>query len=151
MINKVLSEPVYDDDAVNKKYVDNSIKNIKENQVYSTKEQVIGTWIDGKTLYRRTLYLENVLLPVNGDGTIYELILMDLSNIDHIDLSKFHVKCAYEQSSPYVTTVMQNTYFDASNYFHVRGFMNNLLIQTNYFKYIFKACVTIEYTKIKEE
>lgn len=30
MIDKVLSEPVYDDDAVNKKYVDKLIEELKE-------------------------------------------------------------------------------------------------------------------------
>ena len=128
------------------------INNWNENErtyltTYSLEEKIIGSWINGKPLYRKTILLENVTLPVNGDGTIYETILMDLSNIDHIDLSKFHAKVGYEQSTPYITTVMQNTTFDNGDYFYIRGFNNNLLIQTDYFKHIFKACVTIEYTK----
>lgn len=120
---------------------------IENNATYNLEERIIGTWINGKPLYRKTILLENVTLPVNGDGTIYETILMDLSNIDHIDLSKFHARVGYEQSTPYITTVMQNTTFDNGDYFYIRGFNNNLLIQTDYFKHIFKACVTIEYTK----
>lgn len=120
---------------------------IENNATYNLEERIIGTWINGKPLYRKTILLENVTLPVNGDGTIYETILMDLSNIDHIDLSKFHARVGYEQSTSYITTVMQNTTFDNGDYFYIRGFNNNLLIQTDYFKHIFKACVTIEYTK----
>jgi hypothetical protein len=116
-------------------------------EVYSTEEKIIGVWIDGKPLYRKTIYLENVELPANSDGTIYELMLMDLWNIDHIDLSKFHIKAGADSSSIYTTTIMQNTYFSDNNYLYVRGFMTNLLIQTNYWKYIHKGCITIEYTK----
>lgn len=117
---------------------------------YSTEEKIIGTWIDGKNLYRRTFLLEDVTLPANSDGTIYELTLMDLSNIDHIDLSKFHVKAGDTQDSIYITTIMQNTYFGDGNYFYIRGFFNNLLIQTNYWQYIHKGCVTVDYTKITD-
>jgi hypothetical protein len=53
MFRTVLNEPVYDSDAVNKKYVDKLMKNVKENTVYSDKEQQIGTWFD-KPLYRKT-------------------------------------------------------------------------------------------------
>lgn len=124
-----------------------NVESVDNQRNYSTEEQRIGTWIDGKPLYRKTILLENVELPANGDGTIYELTLMDLSNIDHIDLSKFHVKAGVDSSSIYTTTIIQNTYFGDDNYFYVRGFTNNLLIQTNYWKYIHKGCITLEYTK----
>ena len=76
MINKVLNEPVYDDDAVNKKYVDEQIEKVKENSVtkedseikednvYSTEETIVGKWIDGKPIYRRVY---NISLTFNGD------------------------------------------------------------------------------------
>lgn len=126
--------------------MENGIEQANKDCDYSTEEQVVGTFL-GKPLYRKTFLLENTELPANGDGTIYELTLMDLSNIDHIDLSKFHVKAGVDSSSIYTTTIMQNTYFGDDNYFYVRGFTDNLLIQTNYWKYIHKGCITLEYTK----
>lgn len=41
------------------------------NEVYSTKEQVIGTWIDGKPLYRKTLTISIAYaIPANTWTTI---------------------------------------------------------------------------------
>jgi hypothetical protein len=67
MINKVLNEPVYDDDAVNKKYVDDLIDKIQENiipvelnenSVYSTEEIIVGTWVDNKPIYRKVYFFD---------------------------------------------------------------------------------------------
>lgn len=67
MINKVLNEPVYDDDAVNKKYVDELVNKIqknnvpielKDNSVYSTEEIIVGTWVDNKPIYRKVYFFD---------------------------------------------------------------------------------------------
>lgn len=51
-------------------------------EVYSTEEQLIGTWIDGKPLYRKVIVLEN------GTGTTsekrYDFSTFGLNNIDMI-------------------------------------------------------------------
>lgn len=49
----------YFNNELNKSYgerfdeVDNNIKELEDANIYSTEEQVIGKWIDGKTLYRK--------------------------------------------------------------------------------------------------
>lgn len=74
MINKVLNEPVYDDDAVNKKYVDDLIDKIqennvpvelKENNVYSTEEIIVGKWVDNKPIYRKVVFFNCALFTSN--------------------------------------------------------------------------------------
>ena len=40
-----------------------NLGNVKSGDNYSTDEQVIGTWINGKTLYRKVVVLDN---PSNG-------------------------------------------------------------------------------------
>lgn len=122
-------------------------KEFSNKQVYSTNEQIIGTWVDGKPLYRKTIVLENFTVPANGDGSLHETKIMNLSNIDHIDLTKLHIKCAPSSTSPYIRTLLQNTTFADGNYGYVMGFQNNLLYQTVGLTYIHKGCITVEYTK----
>ena len=48
-----------------------------QNEIYSTKEQKIGTWIDGKPLYRKVI---NVTIPsTNTDGQLSDKVI-DISN-----------------------------------------------------------------------
>ena len=37
--------------------------------VYSTDEQIVGTWIDGRTIYRRSFYVEN-MTTITIDGCV---------------------------------------------------------------------------------
>lgn len=37
---------------------------------YSTKEQKIGTWIDGKALYRKIIYIENFSIESNEEKRV---------------------------------------------------------------------------------
>ena len=48
-------------------------KDGSENQIYSTTEQVIGTWYDGKSIYRKV-----IKFPVIKHG------MTVLTNVDHI-------------------------------------------------------------------
>lgn len=67
-------------------YADNSpIKN----NVYSTEEKVIGTWIDGKPLYRKVITIAKNMLS-SGTSTV---ILHNISNLDKfISLRGFLVR-----------------------------------------------------------
>lgn len=54
----------------------------KNEEVYSTEEQKIGTWIDGKPLYRKTI-ISNFELPFVTQVTSYN-IDHNISNIDKV-------------------------------------------------------------------
>lgn len=85
----ILKDPVYDSDAVNKRYVDGQIKKvkensvtkenivIKENNVYSTEETIIGQWIDGKPIYRKV-----VSIPLKDN--MNDEFPYNIENIDNI-------------------------------------------------------------------
>lgn len=54
----------------------------KSEEVYSTEEQVIGTWIDGKPLYRKTI-VANFELQFATQVTCYD-VRHNISNIDKV-------------------------------------------------------------------
>ena len=54
---------------------------LEQESVYSTEEQVIGKWIDGKPLYRKVL---NITLPENALNSDYECADLSSLNIDKL-------------------------------------------------------------------
>jgi len=48
---------------------------------YSTEEQVIGTWIDGSTLYEKTVAVSNMM--IGYDNTIHTVIPHNISNFGY--------------------------------------------------------------------
>lgn len=50
---------------------------------YSTEEQAVGTWIDGKPIYRKTFQLETELV-VNAVNSACSEIPIDITNVDRI-------------------------------------------------------------------
>lgn len=57
------------------------LQNITANEIYSTEEVRIGTWIDGKPLYRKTF--SNITIP-DSTGSI-SVTVLDFSSIHNID------------------------------------------------------------------
>lgn len=51
---------------------------------YSTEEQIIGRWIDGKTLYRKVIYLDSISFK-SGTNTIP----VNISNLDTVISKKY--------------------------------------------------------------
>jgi hypothetical protein len=137
MNNTVLNEPIYDSDAVNKKYVDKLMKNVKENSVYSDKEQQIGTWIDGKPIYRKT-----VLVTVPDSSKQLTIQSDEYSNIDLIVSARI---CRISKSST-ISSACVN--IDA-----VKMMANPKQITVYPTVTDFTNCthLILEYTKIKEE
>ena len=72
-------------DVFGPNYVPN-VDAINKRDTYSTKEQRIGTWIDGKPLYRKSYVLSKI------NDLIYDMDLSSL-NLDHLDVAK--AKCSY--------------------------------------------------------
>ena len=50
---------------------------------YSTDEQVVGTWVDGKTLYEKTWYFQDNMVSIGTDWTSFNISVSDL-NINEI-------------------------------------------------------------------
>ena len=102
---------------------------------YSTDEQVIGTWIDGKTLYQKTY-----------SGTLGGTVGSDVSNYKMTDLSDIDTIVSISGTLQGITPI--NSYYASDNYnmVFVNGAKNGLYcngknIGGNTYK------VTIQYTK----
>ena len=104
----------------------------EEKTVYSTEEKEVGTWIDGKPLYQKTIVLENQTIS----GT--EITILDITNYDIVLVKNFYINGDTSSSAGNRHKYLQNTN-DSNSYCVIRGYQNNLLLQANNHKYINKA------------
>ena len=69
---------------INKIRKDGVDYNLSTNDIYSTEEQVIGRWIDGKPLYRKVIMANNYSIPNRAEQTIPHGI-KNIENVIRID------------------------------------------------------------------
>ncbi|MBQ8044105.1 MAG: hypothetical protein IJ272_08180 [Clostridia bacterium] len=119
------------EDVYTKGEVDNKLANIKQN--YSTTEQVIGTWIDGKPLYRCTKVVTNIIKGSNK-------ISWEIPNIDKI-INLHHTVKTDNADNEFVSGNLSNIYMST----YVSETKTNTWLETN--KVCPWCCLTIEYTK----
>ena len=108
-------------------------------EVYSTNETVIGTWIDGKTIYRRC-----VANNVSGSGMSVTLYV-DLSNVDKI--IEFH------GTGILGSVELPLHYSDAGTYFDIYrsgGTLTIAIRDSGRSATLTKAFIFMDYTKINE-
>lgn len=65
-------------------------ENHKYSHYYSYQEQFIGKWLDGKNLYEKTIYVENLDLTTEG----YQYIPHYIENINQVIDFKYREQCA---------------------------------------------------------
>lgn len=110
---------------------------IKDN--YSTEEQVIGTWIDGKPLYRKVFDVGNF---TNGSEINYKDVTLDIENIDKIFIDKiFASDGTVTVACPYV----DNTTTGYMNIFMVNKNTARVACGSN--RSSFKGTLILNYTK----
>lgn len=107
-------------------------------EVYSTNETVIGTWVDGKPLYRKVF--KNIAVPYGSSWTT----MIDLSSLnpEHLSIntnSEFYIVSDASRAMPII---------NAQTYFAISLSGNNLMtyINNRSFNYMFSNLV-LEYTK----
>ncbi len=69
MLNELLIKELSEQVDINT----SEIQNIKDAEVYSTSEKVVGTWIDGKPLYQKTIQMQTVSAGTTGTYNISDL------------------------------------------------------------------------------
>lgn len=107
---------------------------------YSTDEQIIGTWIDGSTLYQKTV--EFGALP---NATIKDLA-HNISNVDNIWISGgFAKNTSGDFNNQLVLTIPNSTYAIGNWYFGVTK--TNIRCVTDSDRTNYSAYVTLQYTK----
>ena len=70
---------------------------LKNNHIYSTDEQVVGTWIDGSPVYEKTISLDNI------SGTSYSTSALGL-NISKVVSFFAYVQLGSEGGSSWMTS-----------------------------------------------
>ena len=87
---------------------------------YSTDEQVIGTWIDGKTLYRIVKEIAFSSLTTDGDQRIYDY-RNDFPNCDIKKISGYSISETYGicnlGARSYKQNTQNGTYYEFSQYY----------------------------------
>lgn len=108
-------------------------------QIYSTEEQVIGVWIDGKLLYRKVIEFPNGV----GTTSTYKKSLADLgiTNIAHIHIGTPSYYTYSNQHYPFSNYDGSNRYEVNVNPTDLRIICGNTDIANN------EILITLEYTK----
>ena len=117
------------------------IKNITSLKNYSTEETIIGTWIDGKPLYRKMVDFGT--LPNNSEASKSH----NIANIKHIHINLGETFWCHN-STPYEESTGNSFSLTYTNY--IRLFevnKTNLIIQTVANGTNYHMLVCLEYTK----
>ena len=102
--------------------------------VYSTEEKVVGTWIDGKPLYEKTIVYDGI---VKTDTKIYQNESID----EIVNVSN---KCFYDTGFNKWNTEINSTYNLGIT---ARGYYLQVEVNSAYGDRITKCRCTIQYTK----
>lgn len=131
-------------DALSAKQGKELNEKITRNSTYSTEEQAVGTWIDGKTIYRKVINFGT--LPNATKKEVQHNIsnISIFTKIEGIAIRNDETK--FTQSLPLVyknTEMFYNTALAVDN--------TTIEIQTDGDRSMFNGYVTLEYTKTTEE
>lgn len=133
-------------------YISDDMFNVfdhKEIMDLSENERIVGRFLDGRPIYETTIKIENIELPANSEGTMFEKSIKNISNYDNVFIKKQYVEVASSADSIYVSKHFGSS-STLTEYFRIFAFIHDLLIQTNGNHFIKKAIVTIQYTRRDE-
>ena len=104
---------------------------------YSTTEKVVGTWIDGKPLYQKTIQL----------GTLPNNTTIDYPH-NILDVKSFlYIECVAVHKTTNVTILLNDVTSDRTNASRVVAFQNNIKLSTTNDLSSYDGYATIRYTK----
>lgn len=113
---------------------------VDKKQTYSTKETVIGTWIDGKPIYRKVYEISS--LP--NKGRMY--VACNIPNVQHVITMRGVMESSTEwDSMPSAYT--NGTLIDSLVIERSGNTLTNIRILNNFDRSGFSAFVLLEYTK----
>lgn len=112
------------------------VNDIDLSNTYSTTEQKIGTWIDGKPIYRQVI---SFTTTSTADSDVQILALADVDKMINIYGNVETTNLEFPINSYYSNTFYSTIYY-ASNDQHIRGKFGSNLVSSN-------CTCTIEYTK----
>lgn len=123
----------------------------KEKEIYSTEEVRIGTWIDGKPLYRKVIDYSNTIAISNGNRVVLGSIA-DVENM--INFSVIALIQDHWDRLPYASYSGHNISSNTAQNFYANYMINtnNVVLVTQCgsavsTNNIYRCIVTAEYTK----
>lgn len=130
--------------ASNLNHIEDGIKALYEKTIYSTTEQVVGTWIDGKPIYRK-VFTGNMTNTTNEWVNLEKCNLNNVENI--IDISGT-IKNTSSDRRVLPTSAYENTsYYCTFSYLGQTDYLQCYVNGWTYTTFGFKYIVVIEYTK----
>lgn len=130
---------------------DESIFVLKSDMAYSTTEKVVGTWIDGKPIYRKTftnLTFSDHLAEIDISGLNVDTIFFDINK----SLLCWHSQAEWNRWAPIIQTTVSRAelepepaYYQSEIYTNAQK--NRLIVNTGKNMTVVDCIVTIEYTK----
>jgi len=119
---------------------------VENAEVYSQEETVVGTWIDGKPVYRRTLLLTSP--PTATATSVFSNIVTQWEIDTCVKVNAILQKVNGRSNTKYPST----TIFSSSNWFCVYILDDNLTIHANNAAYTNQpVTISIKYTKTTDE
>lgn len=113
---------------------------------YLTTETRVGTWLDGRPLYHRTIFLEDTTIS----SSTKEMTILDITNNDVVMVDNMYINGDTSSTAGNRQKLFGNFTDNNSHYVSVRGWQNNLFLQTDFLYYINKAYINVRYTKISD-
>lgn len=111
---------------------------------YSTEEQVVGTWIDGKPLYQKTIAHSGALVVDNS----FSNDICTLANVDQLVKSEGYFRRTSENNLMVSLNGGIRPESDASAYnVSIRFFNNKIQVAVNGYNDIEYIALTVQYTK----
>lgn len=119
----------------------NDVMNQGGADTYSTQERIVGTWIDGKTLYEKTCIVNNISKTTSKS--------LGISGVDNV----FRVGEFYRYTASDLCRTTQ-FYISSSNYVHLNAYIDAADNDTLKLYYdgdtasIYEVCEILRYTKL---
>lgn len=133
----------YDGDVVPDGY-----EEVAEGENYSTEEVRVGTWIDGKPLYRKVI--SGAMPAITSDGTMAKTTISIPDNLDYVFCEFAYVK-GYASDKNYILPIPYIRHDEKNHYMTYNIYDNTIEISANRASWAaFTAYFSLLYTKITD-
>ena len=136
-----LCQTIQDDIAIDTETISTTIEELKESNIYSTEEKVIGKWIDGKPVYKKVI--DSIC------GNLYTLL--NELNIDFLIDIKGNAWSNYDQKMPINTPNPQPPDYVIGIYQTASTNEISVFYSTDFYSDTNKIICIVKYTKTTDE
>lgn len=125
--------------SINKIRKDGVDYDIAGNEIYSTEEQIVGTWLDGKPIYRKVVELGNLPNATTKD------ITLNIQNVNEI--VSINAICSNESEVWVIPNAYSTQYINGIVVRFANNIIENISIYASFDASGFTGRAVLEYTK----